>query len=276
VPLGGPTLRGGALCAFDPDSLDRARHQTAGLFFLTFGFPNLTHVPPPSPQPHSQPNSPSSPQPDRPLTIEDARDLELVETIRGGDAGAWPELITRYQDRLFAVCLRLVHDRELASDLTQDTFVKVIQNLDKYDGRSKLSTWLIRITMNVCLSKLRSEKLRRHASLDAPSSPTNRGGGNGMGPGEAPSRGSQIAQDRELSGLPGVERDQERQVLLAALRLVDDEQRAILILRDGHGLEYEQIAETTGIAVGTVKSRLFRARLALREAVEQLQGKASR
>lgn len=213
-------------------------------------------------------------QPDRPLSIEDARDIEIVHKIRGGDTALWTEFITRYQDRLFAVCLRLVHDRELASDLTQDAFVKVIQNLDKYDGRSKLSTWLIRITMNICLSKLRSEKLRRHASLDAPASPAGRGLGGTGGGSDGPSRGSQVAQDRELSGLTGVERDQERQVLLAALRLVDDEQRAILILRDGHGLDYEQIAETTGVAVGTVKSRLFRARLALREAIERLEGQA--
>lgn len=214
-------------------------------------------------------------QPERPLSIEDAKDIDLVRRIRGGDAALWPELIARYQDRLFSVCLRLVHNREMAADLTQDTFVKVIQNLDKYDGRSKLSTWLIRIAMNVSLSKLRSEKLRRHASLDAPGGPNGGGGGGSTGIGaDGPSWGSQIAQRTELSGLSGVERDQERLTLLEALRLVDEEQRAILILRDGHGLEYEQIAEALQVAVGTVKSRLFRARLALREAIEGLEGRA--
>lgn len=215
-------------------------------------------------------------QPDRPLSLEDQRDIDLVQRIRAGDTSLWPEFIARYQDRLFAVCLRLVHNRDLASDLTQDTFVKVIQNLEKYDGRSKLSTWLIRVAMNVSLSKLRSEKLRRHASLDAPAG--GNGGRNAFGgrEGEGPSRGSQIAHNLEHSGLTGVERDQERQSLLAALRLVDDEQRAILILRDGHGLEYEQIAEALGVAVGTVKSRLFRARLALREAIERMEGRAEK
>lgn len=217
---------------------------------------------------------PPNHQPQRSLTINDAHDIDLIQRLRAGEAALWPEFIARYQDRLFAVCFRLVHDRDMASDLTQDTFVKVIQNLDKYDGRSKLSTWLIRIAMNVSLSKLRSEKLRRHASLDAPvgGGADGRGGiGRGM---DGPSRGSQIAQNQEHSGPMGVERDQERQTLLAALRLVDDEQRAILILRDGHGLEYEQIGEALGVAVGTVKSRLFRARLALREAIEQLEGRA--
>lgn len=228
------------------------------------------------PPPSSNPSRPGS------LSIEDARDIDLVERLRAGESALWPEFIARYQDRLFAVCFRLVHDRDLASDLTQDTFVKVIQNLDRYDGRSKLSTWLIRIAMNVSLSKLRSEKLRRHASLDAPmgggvSGGSARGGGAGGAGGrglDGPSRGSQIAQNQEHSGPVGVERDQERQTLLAALRLVDDEQRAILILRDGHGLEYEQIGEALGVAVGTVKSRLFRARLALREAIERLEGRA--
>jgi len=219
-------------------------------------------------------------QPDRPLSLEDQRDIDLVQRIRAGDTSLWPEFIARYQDRLFAVCLRLVHNRDLASDLTQDTFVKVIQNLEKYDGRSKLSTWLIRVAMNVSLSKLRSEKLRRHASLDAPIGGTGGGGGGrntfGGRDGEGPSRGSQIAHNAEHSGLTGVERDQERQSLLAALRLVEDEQRAILILRDGHGLEYEQIAEALGVAVGTVKSRLFRARLALREAIGRLEGRAEK
>jgi RNA polymerase sigma-70 factor (ECF subfamily) len=220
-------------------------------------------------------------QPERPLSLEDQRDIDLVQRIRAGDTSLWPEFIARYQDRLFAVCLRLVHNRDLASDLTQDTFVKVIQNLEKYDGRSKLSTWLIRVAMNVSLSKLRSEKLRRHASLDAPVGGSGGGSGGGNGGrgtfgGEGVSRGSQLAQNAEHSGLTGVERDQERQSLLAALRLVDDEQRAILILRDGHGLEYEQIAEALGVAVGTVKSRLFRARLALREAIERMEGRAEK
>lgn len=201
-------------------------------------------------------------------SIEDARDAQLFERARKGEAAAWTEFVHRYQDRLFAVCLRIVHDREMAADLTQDSFVKIIKGVEKYDGRSKLSTWLIRITMNVCLSKLRAEKLRRHASLDAPG-----GGSGGAEDGENDQGlGSRIRQYRELSALESVERDEEQGLLLAALRRLDDEQRTILLLRDGHGLEYDQIAEMLGIAVGTVKSRLFRARAALRSEVEGARG----
>src|SRR5437016_14643252 len=88
----------------------------------------------------------------------------------------------------------MVHNRDLAADLAQDAFVKIIQGMDSFDGRAKLSTWMIRITMNVCLSKLRSEKLRRHASLEAlkegTQSNTGSGGGGGFEQDREPASGS--------------------------------------------------------------------------------------
>jgi RNA polymerase sigma-70 factor (ECF subfamily) len=199
------------------------------------------------------------------VSDEDARDLSLVEAIRRGDQAAWTTLITRYQDRLFATCLRMVHNRELATDLTQDAFVKIIQGINTFDGRAKLSTWMIRITMNVCLSKLRSEKVRRHASIEAMAEGTGKGGSKPDSP-----RATGFEQGRELGTPEGVEAHEDRERVLAALRLLDPDQRAVLILCDCRGLAYEQIAEVLEVAVGTVKSRLFRARTALREAVENL------
>ncbi len=179
---------------------------------------------------------------------------------------AWSELFLRYQDRLFTIALRMVHHRETAADLTQDAFVKVLGGLDSYDGRSKLSTWMFRVTMNVCLSHLRAAKLRSHASLEtiAPSlsrglSPEQgvalRGGG---------IRSGQAGSDGELRPELGVELQQRRRRVAAALSALDPEHRAILVLRDVQGLEYDQIAAVLEVAVGTVKSRLFRARAALR------------
>lgn len=204
---------------------------------------------------------------------EDAEDLAIVERIRAGDSAAWSELIVRYQDRLFAVCLRMVRDRDLASDLTQDAFVKVIKGLHSYDGRAKLSTWIIRVTMNVCLSRLRSEKLRRHASLEAMASPGNRGSEEASGGQTAADRISQI---REPGQEESVEYHEDKERVLRALSGLDPDQRAVLILCDCRGLPYEQIAEILGVAVGTVKSRLFRARAALRDAVENLERKPAR
>lgn len=196
---------------------------------------------------------------------DDAADLHLVALLQAGESSAWPELIRRYQDRLFSVCLRMVHDRELAADLTQDAFIKVIQGIGTFDGRSKLSTWMIRVTMNVCLSKLRAEKLRRHASIERL-----RDGPSGDGSG----RGMAFEQSREQGAAAGVEAHEDRERVAAALKELDPEQRAVLILADCRGLSYDHIADVLGVAVGTVKSRLFRARAALRDAVERRNGKA--
>ncbi|MCB9845908.1 MAG: sigma-70 family RNA polymerase sigma factor [Phycisphaeraceae bacterium] len=196
---------------------------------------------------------------------DDARDLALVKAIRDGDTSAWTTLLKRYQDRLFTVCLRMVRDRELALDLTQDAFVKIIQGLDSYDGRAKLSTWFIRITMNVCLSRLRAERLRRHASLELMSDP-NRSDGVSRG----------FPQNREPVPGSNVEDNERRWLVSEALSRLSPDQRAILVLRDSRGLDYDQIAEVLDVPVGTVKSRLFRARVALRETIEGLHGDRDR
>lgn len=195
----------------------------------------------------------------------DAQELALVKAIQSGRTQAWSDLLRRYQDRLFGVCFRMVGDRDMAADLTQDSMVRIIEGLGTYDGRSKLSTWMIRVTMNVCLSKMRSEKLRRHASLDAPLEGPTRGR-------ESRGAAERLAdnQEREQSPVSSVQRDELRRMVAAALLRVAPEQRAILVLRDSRDLDYEQIAEVLGVPVGTVKSRLFRAREALREALEAM------
>lgn len=196
----------------------------------------------------------------KPPDAPDAAEMALVRAIQSGDSSAWPVLIQRYQDRLFSVCLRMVRDRDLAADLTQDAFVKIIQGIGSYDGRSKLSTWMIRITMNACLSKLRAEKLRRHASLDH---------GRETESGESSGVEAGFEQTREPGVSRSVEGHEDRERVLAALAGLDPEQRAVLVLCDCRGMGYDHIAEVLGVAVGTVKSRVFRARAALRDAVER-------
>lgn len=198
-----------------------------------------------------------------PRTPEDAEDLALVAAIRRNEPDAWADLLSRYQKRLYNLCYRMLGHRELAADACQDAMVKIIEGLSSYDGRSKLSTWITRVTINVCLSRLRSEKYRRHASLDHLASPEVPGT-----PYQAPDR----RPTEEQSGHASVEKRQEHERLTRALMAVSEEQRAILLLRDAHDLEYEQIAEVLGVAVGTVKSRLFRARAALRAEMERLSG----
>lgn len=211
---------------------------------------------PPSPDKPTEPADAGSAAP----AADDQFDRNLVASIRAGDPDAWGRLIESYQIRIFSICVRMVRDRELASDLTQDAFIKIIKGLDTFDDRARLSTWVYRVTVNVCLSKLRSEKLRRHASLEAMASAGNRrtDGRSELG----------FAQHREPGAHLGIEHEEEREQMLAALDRLSDEHRAILTLRDGRGLEYEQIAEVLDIPVGTVRSRLFRARAALRQALD--------
>jgi len=189
-------------------------------------------------------------------------DLALVNAARSGDREAMATLLTRYQAKIFGLCFRMVRHREKAADLAQDSLVKLIQNLGRFDGRAQFGTWAYRIATNVCISHLRAEKLRRHPSLDAPRK-------GGKSPNTDETRiGSSLEQRREPGAGGRVEGDEDRQRLLEALDRLDEEQRAILLLRDNRGLDYDQIAEVLGVPTGTVKSRLFRARSALREAIE--------
>jgi RNA polymerase sigma-70 factor (ECF subfamily) len=184
------------------------------------------------------------------------RELQLVQAHRRGNAEAIGELLGAYERRIYAVCLRMVRNEHDARDLAQDTMVKVIQGLDGYDGRSKLSTWIIRVSMNCCLSHLRKQRLRRHGSLERDWAEEATGA---FGAGGAP---------RELQPARGVEHTEMQGILSRALGSLDPQMRAVLVLRDMQDLEYGQIAEVLNVPVGTVKSRLFRARVALRTAVE--------
>lgn len=184
---------------------------------------------------------------------------QLLEEWRQGDASALEGLLESYQPRIWSICWRTLGNAEDASDLTQDVMIKVIQGLPGFDGRSKLSTWVIRISINCCLSHLRKQKLRRHASLDAPM------------PGGEGSRGDRISA-KEQGPAPSVERRDMYMKLKQVFQEMDAEQRLLLSLRDVHETEYAQLAEIYEVPIGTIKSRLFRAREALRSCLEEVWG----
>jgi RNA polymerase sigma-70 factor (ECF subfamily) len=191
--------------------------------------------------------------------------MQLVEAYRRGDAGALGELIRAYQRRVHAVCCRMVRNPADAADLAQDALVHVIEGLPGYDGRAALSTWIIRVTMNCCISHQRRQKPRRHQSLDEL-------------PPDAPIRAARAFEPggrpgREHPPEAGVEREELRAILLEGLRQLDPAMRAVLVLRDLQNLDYREIGEVLDIPAGTVKSRLFRARAALRAEAERRQGR---
>jgi len=178
----------------------------------------------------------------------------LVERAQQGDLSAFDQLVLRHQDVVFAVALRMLGNADEAQDIAQDVFVRAFRALGTFRREAKLSTWLISITMNLCRNRRRWWARRRAviaASLDDPIEP-------GAEPAAAqvadPSPGpAERAQHREL----------QRQ-LVNALQMLEEPFRSVIVLRDIEGYSYEEIAQMLRCQVGTVKSRISRARLQLR------------
>ena len=199
--------------------------------------------------------------PGKPEFLTPIQELQLVEQWRTGDAESLRRLLDSYQRRVFTICYRMLHHTEDAQDIAQDVLLKVFQSLDTYDGRSKLSTWIIRIAMNACVSHLRKATVRQAVSLP---------GGHETDAAQGSVRGLKLAPEDAAEPEPGsgVEHAERRRDVIAALNRLEPEVRALLVLRDVQDLDYEQIGQVLGVPVGTVKSRLFRARAALREELE--------
>ncbi len=178
-------------------------------------------------------------------------DLELIEAWKNGSAAALETLFQKSQGRIYGLCLRMLGRPEVAADVAQDAFLRMYEGLPRFDGRARFSTWSVRVTLNCVYSHLRREKLRKHAPLPESES------------GFAP-------RSREPKPSHCIEHDDLYRGVVAGLGMLDLQARAILVLRDLQGLDYGDIAEVIGTPIGTVKSRLFRARAALREALEQM------
>lgn len=187
-------------------------------------------------------------------------DVALLQKAQRGDRGAYGQIILLYQDRLYNAVLRLVGDREEARELTQEAFTRGLSKLESYRGDASPYTWLFRIAVNLAISQLRKEQRVRVFSLDRPS-------GNGQGRDDSQAAGlvDRIARDRSELPPQRAERKERDEAVLAALGRLDAEYRAVLVMRDIEGFDYQQMADVLGLPLGTLKSRLFRARLALRD-----------
>ena len=182
-----------------------------------------------------------------------ADDHRLIAATLQGDTAAFGELVRRYQDRLYNTVFRLVDNAEDAQDVVQDAFLNAYQALGHFKGDSLFFTWLYRIAVNTAISLKRKQRVvvRMDASREA---------GAALEP----------ADDSELSR-PGHALEQaelERRVQNALSRL-SPEHRAVLIMKDMEGQKYDTMAEILGVPIGTIRSRLHRARLELRELLEQ-------
>jgi RNA polymerase sigma-70 factor (ECF subfamily) len=181
----------------------------------------------------------------------------LWARLRRREPEAFEALVREHQDRVFDFCFRMMGDREEASDLVQEIFVSVLQNVQKFRHDSKLTTWLFRISKNQCLNRLKYLKRRGRGRSDEVDD---------VSEGElAAAAGAPQKPDEALMAA----REQRR--VQAAIAQLPGDQRMLVALRDIEGLTYEEIVEITELPEGTVKSRLHRARERLADLLGELE-----
>ncbi|NLU76108.1 RNA polymerase sigma factor SigM [Streptomyces sp. HNM0575] len=178
-------------------------------------------------------------------------DRELLARHVEGDPEAFGELVRRHRDRLWAVAIRTLGDREEAADAVQDALISAYRAAHTFRGQSAVTTWLHRITVNACLDRARKAASRRTQLTDDTE------------------RLDLLLEPHESAALPAERQDLNRQ-LVAALAQLPAEQRAALVLVDMQGYPVAEAAEVLGIAVGTVKSRCARGRARLLPLVSHL------
>jgi RNA polymerase sigma-70 factor (ECF subfamily) len=180
-------------------------------------------------------------------------DARLVEAAQQGNRDAFGDLVARYQDRLFNTLLRLAGSREDAADAVQDAFVQAYLKLETFRGDAQFFTWLYRIAMNMALSRRRRQ--RPVGSLDVAKDCA----------GEEPMDAAAGPDGRLMA-------QEEVDQVQSALADLGAEHRKILVLRELEGCSYEVIADILELPVGTVRSRLFRARMQLKERLHSMWG----
>ena len=188
-------------------------------------------------------------------------DRELVERVKSGSTEAFSVLVRRYQDRVFNTCWRICGHLEDARDVTQEAFLKVYERIGTFRQESGFYTWLFRVAVNLALTHRRRGRTRREVPLDAI------GGAIGT-QADVLARRARLAAGEDPAEL--LETTVSRGRLVQALHALDDDHRAVVVLRDIEGLDYRRIGEILNVPTGTVKSRLYRARCELRRAIEPL------
>ncbi|HEY3367756.1 MAG TPA: sigma-70 family RNA polymerase sigma factor [Symbiobacteriaceae bacterium] len=178
----------------------------------------------------------------------------LVERAKRGDVEAFEQLISQYERKVYNIAYRLTGNHEDASDVAQEAYIRAYSSLPEFRGDSSFQTWLIRIVNNACLDELRKRRRQRVTSLDEPLT---------VDDGEV---------DRQLAVADptdnpeqALERVEIQRAVQESIDALDEEYRVVVVMRDIQGYSYNEIADALGINLGTVKSRLNRARNALKE-----------
>ena len=189
-------------------------------------------------------------------------DLEFVTLCQRGDVDAFRPLVERHQKKMLNIAYRMMGDYEAASEVVQDAFLHAYKAIRKFKGEARFSTWLCRIVINLSKNRIRQMKTqseREGVSLDAP----------------IETEDGQVSQDppsEEPSALEQMERKEVQTAVQMCINALESDFREVLVLRDIQGLSYDEIGEILEIPGGTVKSRLFRARDALKEGLKKVFG----
>ena len=185
------------------------------------------------------------------MGVRGVDDRELVSRAKAGDQESFGLLVEEHQNKVYSLALRLVGDREEAADLAQEAFLKAWQGLKSFQGESSFSTWIYRLTTNVCIDYLRRQKRRQGVEAAVSLDDENSGWAE-------PADWDQDPQKK-------LEQSERGRALARALEQLPEHQRRPLVLREISGLSYQEIAQALDLDLGTVKSRIARARLALRK-----------
>jgi len=180
------------------------------------------------------------------------REKDLLKKARNGDIEAFEQLIEDYQKRVFNIALRMIGNYDDANELAQEVFIRIFKSIKDFKEESSLSTWIYRITTNVCLDEIRKRKNKNVVSLDEE---------------VKLEEGDLQRQVEDTRPTPDViaEKNEVRKLVKDAIMSLPEEQRTVIILRDIQGFSYEEIAKIMKCPEGTVKSRINRSRQILRD-----------
>lgn len=190
-------------------------------------------------------------------------DAVLIKQYKKGDSAALEQLVLKYQNRIYNVILKMCADPDDAAELTQETFVKVIENIDKFEGRSSFYTWMFRIAVNLTLNHCQRNSKLAFRSLEEEQQQQDDGNVKQL-------LKDFLSDDSSPDPAAEVQNKELHRIAAKALMGLDEAHRAVIVLRDIEGMSYARIAEVLDIEIGTVRSRLSRARSKMRDILEAI------
>ena len=180
--------------------------------------------------------------------------MALVEKAKKGDSASFGSLIIHHERFVYNVVYRMLPNKEDAEDISQEVFIKAYKYLNRFDGKAAFSTWLYKIAVNTCIDEIRKRRGKETLSINAEID-----------------TGEGTVEKEYVSGIIGVEEEvlskEGVEIIKRAINNLSEEQKTVITLRDIEGLSYIEIAEITECSMGTVKSRLSRARQALKDMI---------